>query len=233
MSTVPFLSREAIELKAEEVIEFFSPTTLTKPQLTPIASICEAIKEQFNIAFDFNIDLGNTENDRKTLGKFIFSPRTILIDNSILNTVRFNFVLAHELGHLILHRNISYIRAKYDSIADSDYDFATGKKILNSDRDWIEWQANQFASSFLMPRSTIQYSVIKLQTDMGINRNLGNIFITKEPSSIRDFNSIISELSMIYSVNKTNLEHRLSDLGILIDHRLKDVKHISELLKEE
>lgn len=233
MNNIPILSRDNIELKSEEVIEYFYPNTLDKPQKTPIELICKSLNTQFNIQFDFGCDLGNSDSGRKILGKFIFKPQSILIDDSVINTIRFPFILAHEIGHLVLHRNISYIKSNYKDIVDTEIDFVSGNKILQTDRDWIEWQANRFASSFIMPRQTISIAVIMVQQKMGINHNIGQVYVSKESSSIRDFNNLLSEVAAIYDVNKTNVENRLSDLGILIDHRLKDVKHISELFKED
>lgn len=233
MSSVPYLSRENIELKAEEVIEHFYPQVILKPTKTPIELICDSLKNKFNINIEIGIDLGYSSNGKKILGKFVISSKSILIDNSILNSNRFPFALAHELGHLILHRNVDYIKTNYDTIVDTEIDYATGKKLLLSDRYWLEWQANQFASSFLMPRSTMLIAVTAAQHKLNISKNVGQIYVTKESYSIIDFKNILVAISTIYGVNKTNVEHRLSDLGILIDKRLKDVKHISELLKEE
>lgn len=233
MDTIPILSRSDIETKVEEVIEHFYSICLRKPQKTPIELICKSLNEVHKINFDFSSNLGLSSNDKKILGKFVFNPRSIFIDNSVINTVRFPFVLSHEIGHLVLHRNVSYIKSNYKDIIDTEIDFASGKKILQSDKDWLEWQANQFASSFIMPRQTVLTTVVMVQQKMGITHNVGQVYVSKESSSIRDFNNLLSEVAAIYDVNKTNVENRLSDLGLLIDHRLKDVKHISELFNED
>lgn len=233
MSNIPILSREDIELKAEEVIEYFYPQILEKPTETPLELICNSLRKEFNINIVLGTDLGYSSNDKKILGKFIISSKSILIDKSIINSNRFQFALAHEIGHLILHRKVNYVKSNYDTIIDTEIDFVTGKKYLQSERDWLEWQANQFSSSFLMPRSTMSIAVIAIQNRLGINHNVGQIYVTKETYSTSEFHQILVELSHLYDVNKTNVEHRLSDLGILIDKRLKDVKHISELLKED
>jgi len=44
-----------------------------------------------------------------------------------------------------------------------------------------------------------------------------------------DLQVIQKHLELIYSVNATNVECRLKDLGILIDRMNLNVKHISEL----
>jgi hypothetical protein len=45
--------------------------------------------------------------------------------------------------------------------------------------------------------------------------------------------ALSNKLQIMYGLNKTNIEYRLKELGLLIDTRNKDVSHISELLKEE
>jgi len=47
--------------------------------------------------------------------------------------------------------------------------------------------------------------------------------------TIMDLQVIQKHLELIYSVNATNVECRLKDLGILIDRMNLNVKHISEL----
>lgn len=230
---IPTLSKDEIELKAEEFIEFFDKSVIENPQYTPLIFFVEKLKKEFNIIFDFSQNLGESKSGRNILGKCVLRPLSILIDNSILETERFPFTLAHELGHLVLHRKVELSKEEYNTIIDTEINFNTGKKKLQTPRDWIEWQANHFASAVLLPRNTIITEIKRIQKEMGINRNLGFIYLENESYSSRDFNYILSELKAIYRVNNKNIEYRLSDLGVLIDRRLKNVKHISELLREE
>jgi Zn-dependent peptidase ImmA (M78 family) len=227
------LSKIDIEVKAEVVIEYYDKNVLHKPQFTPLMAIIKKLKDEFKIIFDFKNEIGTSLNGKKILGKFIFKPRSILVDKSIINDIRFPFVLAHELGHLVLHRKISLPKNEYDNFIDTEYDLISGRKILLSIRDWIEWQANQFASAILMPQTTLLKSIISIQKKIGIGKSLGNVYLDNTNYSQRDFKRIIGELEIIFHVNKTNIEYRMNDLGILIDRRSKNIKHMSELLKEE
>jgi Zn-dependent peptidase ImmA (M78 family) len=65
--------------------------------------------------------------------------RTDIYDAARNGDLRAQFTLAHELGHLILHTGID----KYASFARSGVDH----KIYEDS----EWQADTFASEFLMP----------------------------------------------------------------------------------
>lgn len=234
-SNIPRLSHEDIELKAEEIIEYFDKSVLQEPKPTPLSEFIDLMTLEFKIGFDTTQDLGSTPNGKKILGAFRFNPRFILIDKSVVNTNRFYFTLGHELGHLVFHRNIVIKRENYeaDGLVDTKKDLVTGKKILLTERDWIEWQANKFSSCLMMPRATVRDAIVKIQTEIGIKRNVGIIFLDNNNYSFRDYNAIIDQLKLIYRLNKTNIEFRLKDLGILIDRRDKNVSHISELFKEE
>lgn len=134
-----------------------------------------------------------------------------------------------------LQRRIDPVESGYSGskINDTKHDFITGKKILITPRDWIEWQANRFASAILMPLVTFIDALIDFQNSAGIKRNIGKIFLDNRRSSYTDFKNYVSHLKKLYSVSKTNVECRLKDLEILIDLRKKDIKHISELFMEK
>ena len=227
------LSREDIELKVIEVIEYFRKEILDHPCATPILEFVQQLQKEDKIIIDLTKDLGNTNKGIKIVGLFNLKPRGIYIDMSLINDNRFNFTLSHEIGHLVLHRKLTFKQEEYEGIQDTEYDMISGKHILKTDRDWIEWQANYFGSAFLMPKQTFIEAVRQIQDRMGIIRNQGMIYLDNTSSSIRDFEHIKGELKKIYIVNVTNIEIRINDLGILNDQRLKNVNHISRLFREE
>lgn len=232
---VPRLSRADIELKAQVVIEYFAPETLEKPALTPIWSFVEKSKAEFGLQFDASRTLGTSRNGGKILGEYVFRPRTIRIDQSLVDDVRLPFVLAHEFGHFVLHRRLQVNQEDYfgDRIRDTKRDLVTGRKILTTPRDWIEWQASFFAASVLVPRSTVRHAVMAAQREIGIAKNLGTIVLEAKPYSYRDFNAVRDQLCLLYQVSRTAIRNRLAGLGILIDLRDKNTRHISELLRED
>jgi len=227
------LSREDIELKVLEVLEYFKKEILDHPCETPILEFVQQLQKEGRIIIDLTKDLGNTSKGKKILGLFNLKPRGIFIDRSLIDDIRFNFTLSHEIGHLVLHRKLIFEQEEYEGIQDTEYDMISGKHILKTDRDWIEWQANYFGSAFLMPKQTFNIAVRQIQDRMGITRNRGMIYLDNTNTSIRDLEHIKTELKKIFMVNVTNIEIRLNDLGILNDQRLKNVNHISRLFKEE
>lgn len=228
---VPILSADAIELKVEEVISHFNKTILDEPQRTPLLEFIEELHKRFNLLRDYSRVLGTTQYGSMILGKTQLNPLGLYVDVSLVNDPRFNFVLGHELGHVVLHRSVDVKRTGYEQqeLIDSEKDLVTGKKNLRTPREWLEWQSNYFSSAILMPRLSVHAAVIAKQKEMDIKRNLGYIILEAKPYSINDYKVVRTHLGLVYEVNATNVECRLKDLGILIDRRDLNVKHISEL----
>ncbi|MHC4213178.1 MAG: ImmA/IrrE family metallo-endopeptidase [Planctomycetota bacterium] len=232
---VPILSADIIELKAEEVISYFDKQILEIPHRTPLLEFVEELHDRFNFMRCYSQSLGKTKHGSVILGKTQLKPLGLFVDVSLANDPRFNFVLGHELGHVVLHRSIDIKKTGYEEqeIIDTEIDFVTGKKNLRTTRDWLEWQANYFSSSILMPRLSVITAVIEKQQEMGIKRNLGRIILEAKGYSMSDYKTIQNHLELVFSVNATNVECRLKDLGLLIDRTNLNVQHISELFTTE
>jgi Zn-dependent peptidase ImmA (M78 family) len=75
-----------------------------------------------------------------------FNPPHIVVRNSVYQAARkgdgrSRMTLAHELGHLVMHPGASKLR--------TDFPNSTAPQVMPFER--AEWQANKFASLFLMP----------------------------------------------------------------------------------
>ena len=234
-SGVPILSADKIELKAEEVISYFDKRILDVPQRTPLLEYIETLHNQFKLERRYNQKLGTTKHGNTILGKTRLKPLGLYVDASLVNDPRFNFVLGHELGHVVLHRFVDVKKTGYESqeIVDTEFDFVTGKKKLRTPRDRLEWQANYFSSSILMPRLSVMSAVIQKQKELGIKRNLGRIILEAKGYSVRDYKKIKQHLALVFFVNETNVEYRLKNLCILIDQMNLNVQHISELFASQ
>ena len=81
---------------------------LEGPQFTPVPEFALAIRRDIDVAFDFSTPRGLNRRGQRVLGACYFAPRpAIRIDPSLpVDSPRFRFVLAHELGHLSLHRRL-------------------------------------------------------------------------------------------------------------------------------
>ena len=108
----------------------------------------------------------------------------------------------------------------------------TGRRKITNAKERVEWQANRFSGSFLMPRETFRAAVISVQQQLGILKNVGVVYLDQSGPNVRDFHQLLSCLQGIYKVSRQAIEHRLSDLRLLMDMRNKDVRHISQLFSE-
>ena len=214
---IPVLNREDIELRTEKFIRFFDDECLNQPSPTPLAKICTTLQEEHNVTFVFDKDLGETKEGYKYRGSFHIPSTTIHIDKNMeYGEPRFNFTLAHEIGHFVLHRkiDISILKDK-EKIQDTNRDLVLDHVQSDNPRTWLEWQANKFASSLLLPRVTVPTAVINKQKEMGLTRNIGKIFVDRGVSSNIDFEIQIEYLSLIYQSSKASIRIRLQELGIL------------------
>ncbi len=137
---------------------------------------------------------------------------------------RFNFTLAHEIAHFVLHRRIdrSIMKEKENQISDTSRQLILDQVQSNSPRDWLEYQANKFASSLLLPRFTVQQAVINKQSKMGVTRRIGTIFHDNQPDNMKDYHEIMNYLSGIYITSHAAIRLRLRELNILIENKLSN-----------
>lgn len=138
-SSVPGLSEAEIEKKA---YTFRDLIFLSQAGPCPMIKIVEKTLPRLMPDFDFLViddsEMGN-DHARMYPDQLKMHISRTIYDKAWENDGFSNFTLAHELGHLVLHRNIppSFSRAK----AAPKYDC-----YFNS-----EWQADKFATYLLMP----------------------------------------------------------------------------------
>ena len=115
---------------------------------------------------------------------------TVIGINSAHPDTRQRFSIAHELGHLLLHKKNLFV----DKVINRD-----SKSSLAIDKAEIE--ANAFAAELLMPRNFIMEE---------IQRKLAkrNFTLSKE--------KLIETLARKFKVSTQAMEYRLNNLGILI-----------------
>lgn len=199
---VPILSRAAVDGFARKFIEDFQPDVLYKPE--PVNA--ERFLEQY---LEAEIEYRYLSGDGRYLGMTVFQDhvavpsfdpatgeldavpvdaRTVLIENSLLEEEgqegRLRYTLAHEAGHLIFHAtafrmagagedgNLFLCRAAPDR-PENDRDSWT-------DFDWMEWQSDVFAASFLMPAEAVRAAVFRWKSRAGmLTDHCKSVFLAK------------------------------------------------------
>ncbi|MBI5739450.1 MAG: ImmA/IrrE family metallo-endopeptidase [Nitrospirae bacterium] len=159
----PILNYEQIYQEAEKFLKDNHPQRTLPVPIHEIIDIKLGIHVVPKFMMEKNIGLvGFLSND--------FS--TIYIDENVhdYQEARFRFTLAHEIGHLMLHKNM------YKNLAfRTPEEWKSIQLRLKDDvRKWFEWQANCFAGLVLVPRDELGNHVnncIKAIDEEGIGLN--------------------------------------------------------------
>ena len=152
--------------------------------------------------------------ETELLGYYDLKANEIQINQKLNQTYRQAFVIAHEIGHYILHKELRVTQEYYDSFSDSEYDFRANKHMLTNFRHWIEWQANYFAACLLMPKDSFRVNLIKYHLKEGI-RNTGTIYLDDQRVNQKDFQNILIYLSEYFSTTKMSVIYRLQEFNLI------------------
>lgn len=207
------LSKKEISIITEEILNEIDPGIMTRANKLSIEHLLEKLRTDHGLNFEFEASL-KPVGGKAVFGLFDIRTNTISIDKDIVDTDRFLFLLAHEIGHFFLHRELKINQDVYDRFQDSEYDFLTNKYLLNNHRNWIEWQANHFASSLIMPKRPFIARLMYCQEQLGISKK-GQIFLDEQPVNKQDFIAITDYLLEFYNTTRTSIIYRLEDLELI------------------
>lgn len=98
--------------------------------------------------------------------------------NQRKHPIREKFTLAHELGHLFLHMGFIIDESKWETFSEFDEDVFYRDNTYSKD----EYEANEFAASFLMPKDEFldvaeqyldknQYSIEPIAQHFGVSND--------------------------------------------------------------
>lgn len=220
------LSKEDIEKIANNQLDKINLKILSEAYSLCSKSLIEHLQNSYRIRF---IEI-NTESG--LLGSCDIKNNVIGINKSIKGTNRELFILGHELGHFLLHQKLSIGQTIYEAFEDSKYNFRTGKHDLKNPRHWIEWQANYFASSLVLPKAPFLARVYKCQDSL--NRSRGMIYLDDQYENVKDFSELIKKLSYLFNVTKTSVIYKLKEMNLINDQsRMKSIGQIISEYKAE
>ncbi len=207
------LSAKQIENEANLLLNEFSFEVLNSCKRYEINDIIKFIEEKYLIKTIFK-ELDKSYPGKEIIGHFDNSKNVITIDKNLVGTDRIGFVLAHELGHAILHREIKINNEVYNEFKDSEYDFISDRHILSNYKNWIEWQANRFASYILIPEKNLKVHLITKQMHLGISK-YGHIYLDNQSINLQDYHMIMEYLKFQFNTTKTTILYRMQELGLL------------------
>ena len=124
--------------------------------------------------------------------------------------VRKRFTMAHELGHYILHSPL-FKEQGVESVGESEKTLLISK----GDSRRLEYQANKFASFFLMPKELVKtlYNIYYSQYYGGIPRPL--YYDPEKRETWPGYDNIVGNMTNILQVSFHAMKIRLQSLGLL------------------
>lgn len=199
-----------------------------------IQRVVAVLKSKYGVCFSFSDELGELPTGERILGMFTVDPLRIHVTSLLpMWSPKFLRTLAHELGHLVLHRKMIG-KGKHISrekpIVDTAKQLRYRETAELSDLGWVEWQANEFSMCLILPRRYLQRLVFEVQTESGIKRNLGTLYLDDQPCNKQDCHRFVDGIARISGAKKALLWRRLRFLGILEDHQKKRLRPVFEAL---
>ncbi len=140
-------------------------------------------------------------------------PHSILVDRALFQKQyerMFRFTLAHEMGHALLHERFASSEANMQAYKEqgnqrrledtAERFWIREKKELTTDYDWIEWQANAFASALLMPKTLV--------------RQTRNLVFSERVPYMEFVNELCITMMDVFRVSHTAAFYRLKEMDI-------------------
>lgn len=229
-----YLSRTDIEERVGHMLQYVLPDRGDDPTPPDLQKIAAILQSKYKVQFSFSENLDGLKGGDKILGMFTVNPLTIYVCNSVDPwSPEFCRILAHELGHLVLHRKMigegKYI-SREKPIVDTSRQLRYRETADLSDLGWVEWQANEFALCLILPRRFLQVLVIAVQKEIGIQKNIGTMYLDDQPCNKQDCQRIVTRISELSRAKDTLLWRRLRFLGILEDHQKNRARPMFEVL---
>jgi|JI10StandDraft_1071094.scaffolds.fasta_scaffold164628_2 Zn-dependent peptidase ImmA (M78 family) len=214
-------SKNDLEKITENIIRKFDQNIFKECKPLEINKFINFLMDEYKVKTTF-LPILEKENNLQLLGYYDNKNKNIFVDESIQEIGKKNFVYFHEVGHSILHTDLKISQQVYNNFSDSEFNFALDKYELTNVKNWIEWQANQFAASILMPKENVKIFLNYIQKEkLKILRNVGKIFLDDQPVNIEDYKTTIDLLAKYFKVSKSAMEYRLNALELINDERKK------------
>jgi Zn-dependent peptidase ImmA (M78 family) len=152
------------------------------------------------------------------LGRITFTPLLIEIFAADQpHRARERFTLAHELAHHLLDHG-KFLTREY--CEEDDFVLHQRSAIGSSDVSRLEFQANYFALSLLMPRGYFLEDFQRLARNLDISdHGFGALYLDDQPCNLQTFREVTNHFMLRYGVSRTSAKIRLESLGLLNDAR--------------
>lgn len=213
------LSKERIEEFADiEVVKIKSFNNLSSHAIS-----YKSLKNY--IENEYTLEVRYLSADSELLGLCDLENNYIGINKTIVETNRSLFILAHEFGHFMLHQDLSIGQSRYNNYQDAEYNFKSGKFDLTNPKNWLEWQANYFASSLTLPKPKLLARLYMCQ-DLH-SKSRGKILLDDDSHNTYVFYDIVRKLAYYFNVTQNSIIYRLKEMNLINNQsRLRSIGQI-------
>lgn len=227
MESVQFLSREQIESHAISASDQFAnlPRHNARQRMERVVEQLPSRGVGYEVA-------SLTASDGDVQGYFDFARQCIVIDKSLVRSDQWPLVVAHELGHYFLHRHLR-LHPRHVEPGHFLRDMVTGRPLIRSVYDKIEFQANRFGLAFALPQESVLRSLVAAQAKLGIVRNRGRVHVDNQPCNWSDLHRILFDLRNDFEIDRQAIMHRLLQLGWLVIKDTAEHEHVSRLFLKQ
>lgn len=223
-SQVQYLEKGALEELSIKVLNDINHNT----GKVDLELLCSNEQKRCGLQVFFGVPQKNNHYRKPVLGDINFNPLQINIyEQAELIDGRERFTLAHELAHHFLQHGQYMERENCD-----EEDFILQRESVQAENDIsrMEFQANYFAASLLMPAQDFRSRFSQILRSLGIpDKGFGSLYVDNQPCNFHNFNLVISHLMHHYGVSKSAAKIRLEGFGLLQDIRANPVKSLSGL----
>jgi len=207
----PLFEYDEIEKRCERLLARFYEDTGRRRDVTPSTEDLELIADQVTEEFHPEADLSKIGEDVE--GATYFAPPgdpKIRISQRLTNEHRRRMTIAHEIGHVLMHKDLYVAEETLDLFADpSDRGNVYCKRSTMNGVDWFEWQANYAGGAILMPRLAVSEAVQKIR-----GTRFQEAMHDGEPEAI----TVVSAIARDFNVSREAARIRLVQCSLIENH---------------
>lgn len=210
---IPYLKDDEISERIKKII----PDGIYENDVLNENTICDFISDTYKAKFSFDEKL-----DDGILGKINLKTLVINVNPLLKKEInRWRFTLAHEIGHLILHKELlgKYILEN----VDRKEHLSLSLKTLDFNKR-MEIQANIFAATLLLPYKSLKYDIAKYFNDNNINK--GFLYLDEQARNRNTVYTFLGILQSKYKISNEVAKIRLKQLHLLKDETDISIKSI-------
>ncbi len=207
------LSVADIDNLVHDIHRRFNSRILTNGNEIYLEKLIAFFEREYGFTFDFSSTIASS-GKKRVIGRYDSARKLVTIDKSVVDTLQFGFVLAHEIGHAVLHQDLDIPQDLYDDFDDSRYDALIDKHRLENDKNWIEWQANRFAVCLLVPKESLALQFVKILAHLGHSGRC-QLYVDNQPWNMQSYNTAMNVLCHYFSVSKAVMRNRLEEFNLL------------------